>query len=245
MLTLNSISGYENDLPNQTAILVQLMAAIRSGKYTADIVTKKLVLLGHSFGSQLSHQAIRAAPQLVDAALLTGISYPGNPVIAPLLQHFALTVFGARLANTLSPPWNRDNSYFGFADIYSHAHGFFYPPFDKPTLEYAHSIYQPAAIAELATVASKTAPKDPLANLRADGFKGPLLLASGEHDLTCAGDCQTVFHDKYALQGQIFPQASPLKTYVHPGAGHGVNFATNATGFYGELISFLDENLHA
>jgi pimeloyl-ACP methyl ester carboxylesterase len=243
---LPSVSGYENSLPNQAALLAKLAALIRAGQYTDTITASKVALVGHSYGSQLSAAVLQAAPELIDAALLTGLAFSGNPVTGPLLQHFVLTVFAGRLANTVDPPFARDNSYFGFGDIYAHAHGFFYPPFDLPTLEYAQSIYQPAAIAEIAHIPTPPQdPEDPLAGVRADGYTGALLLASGEHDLVCSGDCRTVFNDEYALQGKVFPNAEPLETYVHPGAGHGVNFARNSTGFFGELIGFLDRNLHS
>lgn len=42
--------------------------------------------------------------------------------------------------------------------------------------------------------------------------------------------------------GEALALGVELDLYVHPGAGHGVNFGLNATGFYGEITKFLDAN---
>jgi alpha-beta hydrolase superfamily lysophospholipase len=69
----SSLSGFHNQVVNQAQILAQLGSLIKSGKYTGAVgVPKKLVLVGHSFGSQLSDAVMVESPKLADAAILTG-----------------------------------------------------------------------------------------------------------------------------------------------------------------------------
>lgn len=129
----------------------------------------------------------------------------------------------------------RDTGFVDFGDIYSHAQTFFYAPYDVPTVEYAQSIRQPLSILEYVTGG--------LADLESPNFTGPILLTTGVHDLmNCDGNCTTTYYDG-GLQNATFPNANAVEVYLHPDAAHGVNFARNATGFYGEIVSFLDRNI--
>jgi len=77
--------------------------------------------------------------------------------------------------------------------------------------------------------------------LAAPTFKGKVLVTTGEFDLpVCGGECNSTFAN--GGQKSVFAGAEVVETYLHPGAGHGVNFAVNATGFYDVLTSFLDRN---
>ena len=68
-------------------------------------------------------------------------------------------------------------------------------------------------------------------------YKGPVLVISGEFDYPiCGGPCTGVLDDGLK---DIFPAAKVVDTYIQPGAGHGPNFAKNATGFYGEIFAWL------
>jgi pimeloyl-ACP methyl ester carboxylesterase len=74
-LTLNSVSGYQNQLSIQVEIAKQLAHIVRSGKYPGSIgKPKSLVLVGHSFGSSISAGVAVAEPDLIDGVIMTGMS---------------------------------------------------------------------------------------------------------------------------------------------------------------------------
>ena len=138
-----------------------------------------------------------------------------------------------KAASSFRPPLQLDSGYVGFGDIYSHAQGFFHQPFDIPTIEYAQSIIQPASPAE---VLSGNAIK-----FDSPAYKGKMLITTGEFDLIgCGGNCAPRF--EYGVQNNTYP-STKVETYLHPGAGHGINFARNATGFYATILDFLDRNM--
>jgi hypothetical protein len=60
------VSGYENQSANQGALLSKIVKDIKAGKWTGKVQAKKVVLVGHSFGSYTSSALIAAEPNLVD-----------------------------------------------------------------------------------------------------------------------------------------------------------------------------------
>jgi pimeloyl-ACP methyl ester carboxylesterase len=73
------ISGYLNQATIQVAILQELAKLVKSGKYTGSVgKPKKLVLVGHSFGSGITAAAATAQPGIADGLVLTGFSYNGS-----------------------------------------------------------------------------------------------------------------------------------------------------------------------
>ncbi|KAF2799866.1 alpha/beta-hydrolase [Melanomma pulvis-pyrius CBS 109.77] len=222
-------SGYVNQSTNQGAFLSKIVKGIRAGNWTGKVQAKKIILVGHSFGSYTSNALIAAEPDLVDGAVLTGLGYPNATDAANAATPWVPTAFAARI-----PSHSRlDTGYLAFGDIYAHTETFFHPPYSIPTIEYAQSISQPFAIVELISLRTL--------QLSAPAFKGKVLVTTGEFDfLVCGGECKST----YAANGanQVFSGAEVVETYLHPGAGHGINFAANATGFYNVITSFLDRN---
>lgn len=171
-------------------------------------------------------------PSIADAAVLTGQSYAQQRGYVDLF----VTSQASRIASHLSPKkWAYfDTGYITFADIYAHVATFFKAPgYEFEAVKYAQSIAAPAAIAEFLSFTA-----DP----RAPEFKGPVLVNTGEFDLPfCSGECYSTFAEQ-KLDGDdgVFPKSRMVEAFVQPGAAHGVNFATNATGFYGAISDFLD-----
>jgi hypothetical protein len=125
---------------------------------------------------------------------------------------------------------NLDTGYVGSADITAHATAFFKAPgYELEAALYAYSISTPAAITEfLSLTGSPVAP----------GYEGAVLVTAGEFDLAfCVGECHSTFAEQPL--GAIFPKSKLVESFVHPGAGHGVNFGKNATGFYAGISDFL------
>ena len=157
------------------------------------------------------------------------MAYPTKEDYASVTAGFGPTAFAARIPAHST----HDNGYLGFGDIYAHTETFFHPPYSIPTIEYAQSIAQPLGISELLSLRTL--------NLPAPEFKGKVLVTSGEFDFVlCGGECKSTYAAGVA-QG-VFSGAKVVDTYLHPNGGHGVNFANNATGFYGVITTFLDKN---
>lgn len=68
------VSGYENQLSVQVALLQSLSTIVKSGDYTPGIgKPAKLAIMGFSFGSYITHSAVATKPDMADAAILTAI----------------------------------------------------------------------------------------------------------------------------------------------------------------------------
>lgn len=111
------ISGFVNQLSIQQSILSQLVALIKSGKYTGTIgVPNSTVLIGHSFGSTLTHSFAKAEPSVVDAIILTGYSNNATLVKPPVL----ISAWQFKIANLVRQVWSDlDAGYVTWVDIYS------------------------------------------------------------------------------------------------------------------------------
>lgn len=91
---ISRVSGFVNQLNIQTSVLAELITTVRSGHYTTlSSPPTSVVLVGHSFGSDLSNSLIAAKPDLADAAILTGYGLKG------LDARLALQGFAPRVAN--------------------------------------------------------------------------------------------------------------------------------------------------
>jgi pimeloyl-ACP methyl ester carboxylesterase len=122
---------------------------LKQGRYTGKIgQPSKIVHVGHSFGSYLTHSLIGAYPTISDGVVLTGIGYN--------VTDFPEFFEAARLniANTVSPGkyTGLDSGYLAFADAVGNAASFFHAGnFDKEILWYTQDIAQPPAIMEFIT----------------------------------------------------------------------------------------------
>ncbi|KAF2261870.1 alpha/beta-hydrolase [Lojkania enalia] len=225
------LSGYVNQLSIQTELLAKIVKSVRAGKYTGKIQAEKIILVGHSFGSSISNELVATYPDLVEGAVLTGIGYDsGNS--STIAVPYIPSIFSNRIASMQSSAFKHlDTGYLGFGDIYSHVETFFHKPdYAEDVAKYAQDIAQPLAIAEFLSLntVQPVAPE----------FKGKVLVTTGEFDIIiCSGNCVKTFASRYYKE--IFPMAD-AEGYVHLGAGHGVNFNYNATGFYKVIGNFLD-----
>jgi pimeloyl-ACP methyl ester carboxylesterase len=228
-------SGYEHTIETHWELLAKIASSIRAGQYTSNIKAGKVVLVGHSLGSVLSHAVVTKYPDAADAAVLTGYAFDSDEFVTSIQTHWLLTIFAARIYDL--GRYAKATGYLGFGDVYAHVQGFFKAPLDIPTVKYAQSIYQPTAVGTLVGGAGATGPP-----VFAEAFDKPVFLTTGQYDIVCGGECYSSFYET-GQQNLLFPKAAPFESYVHPGAGHGINFAANATGFYGEIVGFLDRNL--
>ena len=146
------VSGYsESQFSNQLAILASLTNSIRQGKYTGTIgKPSKIVHIGHSFGTVLTHALIAAYPTISDGVILTGVGYNASALDFPGFFESARL----NLASTVVPGKfpDLDSGYLYFADVIGNAASFFHAGnYDKEVLWYSQDIVQPPAIMEFAT----------------------------------------------------------------------------------------------
>lgn len=156
--------------------------------------------------------------------MLTGFGLNGSS-LARNLQAFA-----PRIARLQRPRRfaSFDSAYVTTADVFAAITILFRAPdYDRAIARFAEAKKQPFSLFEILTFGGTAAPE----------YKGPVLVISGDFDFPiCGGVCTGVLED--GLKG-LFPQAKAVESYVQPQAGHGTNFAKNATGFYGEIFAFL------
>ncbi|PVH74517.1 alpha/beta-hydrolase [Cadophora sp. DSE1049] len=223
------VSGYANQASIQIAILEQLATSIRAGKYTGAFGTpKSLVLIGHSFGSVLSSALVTVVPSIAEGLVLTGFSFNGTNGAG------FLEAFQPRIASGESSKWKPlDTGYLTPTDIYSNVNVFFKAPdYDVGIAKYAHRNRQPFGINE--------ATSGGLVDLAPLNFTGPAMVIAGQFDLIfCTGQCDEVIEHPAK---EIFSQAKAFKAVSYAGAGHGLNFALNATGAFELITEFLSTN---
>ncbi|MCJ1400308.1 hypothetical protein MMC11_003513 [Xylographa trunciseda] len=229
------ISGWVNQVSNQNAILTELATLIRAGKYTGSIGTpQSIALIGHSFGSVISHGVAAFAPNTIDALILTGYNLNDTALNLPLvLQAWAPKIASTETVFT-GQDAQLDNGYISWPDVYANINTFFKAPnYDFAAAVYSEATKRPFGYLELltaSTVFSFPTPK----------FTGPVLLISGENDfIFCDGYCTDVIDDP---SSEIFSASKNFKAYIQPGTGHGMNFHKNATGYFGVVTGFLAEN---
>lgn len=111
---MGRLSGFVNQGSIQVDILSQLTRQIRSGKYTGVIgIPKKIILVGHSYGSSISMATIAGAPDIADAVVLTGLAFAQNFQV--ITEAMAL-----RIASVQNKKWNyQDIGYLTWTDIYA------------------------------------------------------------------------------------------------------------------------------
>lgn len=125
----------------------------------------KIIHVGHSFGSFLSHALLATFPSLSDGAVLTGIAYLKNG------SGTSLEAFALRIAKHVNPlKWaTRDTGYVTWADISGFVAAFFKAgTFDNAALAWAQDKAMPLAITEALTI--------PVLPLDAANFTGPVMV---------------------------------------------------------------------
>ncbi|KAH8803052.1 Alpha/Beta hydrolase protein [Xylogone sp. PMI_703] len=218
------VSGYVSQVSNQVAILEQLVKQLKAGKF--GMKPKSVVLLGHSFGSVISNVLLTSNPDIVDAAVLTGIGYETPSSAETFLA------WQPRLARLQSPGrWRQlDGGYITWVDIFSNINTFFKVPFyDIKVAKAADDNKQPFSLMEVITLT--------ISNLTAPAFTGPVMVLSGEYDyIFCTGFCGGILTPGAE---KAFSASKDLQVYMQPNSGHGINLSLNATGAFEVITTFL------
>ncbi|KAH6961971.1 Alpha/Beta hydrolase protein [Ilyonectria sp. MPI-CAGE-AT-0026] len=225
------VSGFTNQLRVQKAILIELTKIVKSGEFTGSFgKPDKLVVMGFSFGSFITHFAVAENPSIADAAVLSGINYNTTGVNANgLVRSFVPRVASLqnpRLFGTLDP------GYLTWVDAIAQINTYFkYPFYDLPTASYGEAYKQPFAIGEFLTITD--------GEFDASSFKGAALAITGKNDyIVCDGECEGIFEEP----ARTIWRNAKFTPYLHPNSSHNFNFHRNATGAYGVITNFLESN---
>ncbi|KAH6711756.1 Alpha/Beta hydrolase protein [Leptodontidium sp. MPI-SDFR-AT-0119] len=227
------VSGYVNQASIQIAILEELATSVKAGKYTGGFGTpKSLVLVGHTFGSVISAALVTADPSIAEGLVLTGFSFNGTNG-AGFLEAFQPRIASGESSN--GHLWTLYVFHCGYltpTDIYSNVNFFKALDYDVGIAKYAHRNRQPFGINE--------ATSGGLVDVAPVNFTGPAMVIAGQFDLIfCTGQCDQVIEHPAK---EIFSHAKAFKAVSYTGAGHGLNFALNATGAFGLITDFLSSN---
>ncbi|KAL5333761.1 Alpha/Beta hydrolase protein [Aspergillus crustosus] len=224
---------FEVQLGTQVAILARITDLIRSGHLSRKVpVPKKVVHVGHSYGSLITNGLVAGQPDLSDGIVLTGFSHESAWTTTLEL------CLGFEVAKINDPARFRhyQTGYLIWGREFDNQCIFFkHPFFETKYLKQSEAIKAPFAIAELLSFTSV-----PLA---AANFTKPVLMISGQADLPfCGGECNGIINGNESASPFVFPSAAPFSTYVHPDAGHGLNLHHNASSAYKVINSFLSGN---
>ena len=192
---------------------------------------KKVVHLGHSFGSFLTSAFIANYGTLSDGAIITGYLLTEN------LASAGSTSFSVEYAATGSPPFDRPSGYVvcqksGIQNIFFGGNP--KTAFTPELLEYGNSIKQPVPIGEFASAFWLIGNYGP-------SFKAPVQYLLPEFDFyICRGDCKGLAN--VTALAQTLPNATAIEVAIQPNTGHALPLHNNATAGFQLMFDFLGRN---
>ena len=214
-----------------------LTVLLRQGKISGcEKPFKKVVHIGHSFGSVQSYALAVKYPNDSNGLGLTGFSQNGT-----YIPYFALGG-GFVQANKNPALKNYVDGYLAAADESAVQTNFFAPcQFDPKFLTYATKTGQPVTIGELLTIGGASQP--------INKFAGPVFIITGERDIPfCGGNCAIPvppYPNVVAAAQKTFPNARNFKTVIVPGAGHGLNYDYSHPFTYQSINDYFAKNVAA
>jgi len=248
--------------------LAQLTRMLRNGSFPGiNYTPKKVVHVGHSFGSAQTYSLANLYPNITDGIVLTGFSMNasfvnlfaagGNFQQANLNEPLRFSsITGTQVQNrlnmyagnvvdlfapiditTLPKPQNLPNGYLISSNTEADKYLFLKPHYYDP---------------DILRLAERTKQPVTLGELLTLGsvtlmnnFAGPVLVIAGDADLPyCGSNCTATGGVAPSLQAEVsknFPSVSAanFSSYVQPNTGHGINLHYNATGAYSVINAFL------
>ena len=189
---------------------------------------KKVVHVGHSFGSFLTSAFLSQHSNLTDGAIVTGF------LLQKLLGKPGMASFAADYAATATPPYDRGIGYVvcskrGIQNIFFA--GNTSSAYTSEMFDYGDSIKQPVPIGEFASAYH-------IIGLPGPELKAPVQYFLAEQDFyICGGDCKGLA-DMDVLRA-TYPNAKDIDVYVHPNTGHAFTLHNNATAGYQVMFDFL------
>jgi pimeloyl-ACP methyl ester carboxylesterase len=189
---------------------------------------RKVVHVGHSFGSFLTSAFIANYGDLTDGAIITGY------LLTQYLASTGSTTFSVEYAATSSPPYDRPSGYVvckknGIQNIFFG--GDPKTAFTPKLLDYGNDIKQPVPIGEFASAFWLIGNQGP-------SFKAPVQYVLPEFDFyICRGDCNGLAN--VTMLAQTYPNATAVEVAIQPNTGHALPLHNNATAGFQLTYDFL------
>jgi pimeloyl-ACP methyl ester carboxylesterase len=192
---------------------------------------RKIVHIGHSFGSFLTSAFIANYGNLTDGAIITGY------YVSQWLASTGSTTFDVEYAATSNPPYKRGSGYVvaqknGIQNIFFG--GNLSTAYTLEQLSYGDSIKQPVPIGEFASAFSLIANYGP-------SFKAPVQYLLPENDFyVCRGDCKGLATPE-DIRNTTYPNARAIEVVIQPNTGHALPLHNNATAGFQLTFDFLSK----
>jgi pimeloyl-ACP methyl ester carboxylesterase len=225
----------EVTLESNAFTIHQVVAALRGGT-TAGRAFDNVVLVGHSFGSEIAKMEASVYGD-VDALILTGNAHrisPSAQAIAAQLGQLVQEV--PRLAAEVPPG---DTGYVTVQDASRPAIMYNLPDADPRVVALDIATKETNTFGEIFTIGDANAP-GVTAHLRV-----PLLIVDGGKDrLACAPDATDCSSAAMLVAAeQPFYPETRVEAVVVPDAGHAVNLHLDAPTAYRSMIAWTDRNV--
>lgn len=214
--------------PLHLAIAQQLLERLRYGYFSGHKFSK-VVAVGHSYGSVLTEALTATAPELVDAAVLTGFSVDFSGIGSFLM---ALNLNLAKLSN-ISRFKGSASGYLLSSSQVGWQTGFFTAPnFDEQVMLSSFANASSISFGELFSRKNVT--------VAATGYKGPVLIVNGDSDLPyCSGNCTFPTNKGDDALKSAFALSRNASSFVVAGTGHALNLHRTAGAAYMCIMDFL------
>lgn len=220
----------EPQAATEVSILAGILERARNGTLVNGTTFDRIVGVGHSYGS-IQVQALTAqAPQLLDAAVLTGYSTSTASIVQFLLGA-AFEPAARALPNTFA---QKPRVWLAAGSNASIVQNFLWPPnYAQGAFDVAYAGGDTVSLGGLFSLSSVTA--------NATDFTGPVFVLTGERDLPfCGNDCTT--GDKVTSVQQLYPQTSNFTSKLVNETGHGLNVHYTGPQSQRDIVQFFIDN---
>ncbi|KAG6006666.1 hypothetical protein E4U21_006811 [Claviceps maximensis] len=193
---------------------------------------KKIIHVGHSFGSAMTYGLTAMYPRISDGIVLTGFSQ-----VSKYMAYFSLGAGFAPVNKIRSLADKYGAGYFApLSKVGVHTNFFGPDNFDPRLLDSAYKTGQAATVGELLTVGSGPSSSD---------FAGPVMIITGDRDIPfCGGNCMGNSETNLIEQSKDnFKKAKVFNATVVPDIGHALNFGYPAHRAFDIIKAFVKCNV--
>ncbi|PCG89342.1 Hypothetical protein PENO1_105250 [Penicillium occitanis (nom. inval.)] len=218
-------------------VLHGLVSIVRSN--VLGCAFKKVIAVGHSFGSQTTVATISKYPEDFDAAIITGLAKEAGTD----WQQRAEISFGLLQANLVPGRFRGlPNGYLAPGSVAGVQLVFFkYPYFDPAILNATFDNIQTFSAGEMLINPTSAFLGNPQVLA---AWKQPVLIMLGEHDFAgCGLSCSTPQNQANLTLTGMFPSADPglSRSVIIDDSGHSINLHFNATFVYKTQTDWVNQ----